>query len=282
MTRGRATAIVAILTAACGGRDQAPPTPAAPVRIVISGASSMVPLCSETANLFMKSRPGVLVEVSSGTSHSGLAAVTDGTATIGNSDIFASAEQASALEDHRVAVVGIGVFANRGAFNDGVKSLSMAQLRGIFAGRIRNWKELGGRPQPITVLHRSKDSGTRRIFTSVVMQGEDFADGGEIGSSGKMQTALRETPGAISYLVLSYDHPDLKRLALDGVSATNDSVAEGRYPLWAYQHMYVRPPVNDATRALLAFMQTPPVQEEILPKLGFIAMSRMKVSRDHD
>jgi phosphate transport system substrate-binding protein len=283
--RGRraAAACGALFLAACGGSERAAPLPsAAPARITIMGASSMVALCSEAANRFMKVNPGVIVEVSSGTSHSGVGAVADGTATIGTSDLFATGPLAGGLEDHRVAVVGIGVFAHKGAYNDRVSSLSTDQIRRIFAGRVRDWKEVGGGNQAMQALHRSKESGTRYVFGSVLMKGEVFGTGSEIGSSGRMQTALRETPGAISYLVLSYAHADLKPLAIDGVPPSEDTIAGGTYPLWAYEHMYVKPPVSAATRSFLEFVMTPAVQAGVLPGLGFIPMAKMKVSRDHD
>ena len=44
--------------------------------------------------------------------------------------------------------------------------LSQAQLVGIFLGRIRDFKELGCAPRPITVIFRSDGSGTSANFTA--------------------------------------------------------------------------------------------------------------------
>jgi phosphate transport system substrate-binding protein len=271
-------------TMGCGGKaSDPPPTPAAAtVRITVKGATSMVPLSSEAANIFMKAHPGVIVEVSPGSSHDGINGAADGTATIGLSDLFATGSQAATLEDHRVAVVGVGVFANKGPFNSRVASLSKEQLRGIFTGRIKSWKEVGGGNQAMVPLHRNQDSGTRYVFGSVVMEGQAFAAGEEIGSSGKMQSALRTTPGAISYLVLSYAHPDLQAMNVDGVPASTETITAGAYPLWAYEHMYVKPPVDATTSAFLGLMLNPSVQNALLARLGFIPIAAMKVSRDKD
>lgn len=44
--------------------------------------------------------------------------------------------------------------------------LSQPQLAAIFLGRLRNFSQLGCRPQPITVIYRSDGSGTTAAFTA--------------------------------------------------------------------------------------------------------------------
>ena len=43
-----------------------------------------------------------------------------------------------------------------------VKELTSGQLKGIFSGKIKNWKEVGGEDLPITVYIVGKESATRR------------------------------------------------------------------------------------------------------------------------
>jgi phosphate transport system substrate-binding protein len=249
-----------------------------PVRIVITGASSMVPLSTEASNRYMKEHPGTIIEVSTSASQGGLADVLSGKASIGNSDVAAAPDQEAALDDTRVAVAGIAAVANAGPFNAAVASISRSQLREIFAGRIRNWKEVGGGNQAISVLHRGQDSGTRRVFSQLMMDGLEFTEGQEVRSSGAMQTALLQTRGAISYLVLSHVVPGLKALALNGVAPTSENIIAGTYPLWAYEHMYVKRPRGEAVVPFLDFVLSPTIQDE-LPRLGFVPIGRMKATR---
>jgi phosphate transport system substrate-binding protein len=274
----RHVALAFCIGLAGGCRDSTPPERARPARIVMTGASSMVPLSTEAANRYMKEHPGAIIEVSAGGSYRGLADVMSGAATIGNSDVAAAPDQEAALEGTPVAVAGIAAVANAGPFNIAVSSLSLGQLRDVFAGRIRNWKEVGGGDQTIFVLHRETDSGTRAVFSKLVMNGQEVVAGPELRGSGAIQTALRQTQGSISYLPLSHVLPELKALAIDGVAPSSDNIITGRYPLWAYEHMYVKRPTSAAVGQFLEFVLSPSVQDD-LPRLGFISIGKMKVSR---
>jgi phosphate transport system substrate-binding protein len=156
----------------------------------------------------------------------------------------------------------------------------MAQLRGIFSGQIRDWSEVGGQKQPIVTVVRPKGSGTRASFGSIVLGGDHFAaDAKEQESSALVQTMLLQTAGAISHLSLSYSHPDLKTFAVDGVAPTPQTVEDGAYAIWSYEHMYTRGPASGATRAFIDFVLSPEVQNEILLRDGFIPASAMKAAR---
>ncbi len=56
-----------------------------------------------------------------------------------------------------------------------VKSLTWEQLRDIHTGRIKNWRDLGGKDQPITVFSDTPTGGTRAMIKADVMSGQDYA-----------------------------------------------------------------------------------------------------------
>jgi len=55
-----------------------------------------------------------------------------------------------------------------------VSSLTWEQIRDIQAGRIKNWKDVGGSNQPITVFADTPTGGTRAMIKTIVMGGQDF------------------------------------------------------------------------------------------------------------
>jgi phosphate transport system substrate-binding protein len=56
-----------------------------------------------------------------------------------------------------------------------VSSLSKAQVRDIHTGKIKNWKEVGGKDMPITVFTDTVTGGTRALIKQEVMGGEEYA-----------------------------------------------------------------------------------------------------------
>ena len=56
-----------------------------------------------------------------------------------------------------------------------VKSLSWEQLKDIHTGKVTNWKQVGGKDQPIAVYTDAAASATRGLVKQVVLGGADYA-----------------------------------------------------------------------------------------------------------
>ena len=271
MIARRLVLLAALWTLGC----QAPASPPPPSdQVNVAGSTALLPLVTAVANSFMRQHPEHVVEVSPGGSSAGIEAVATGMVTIGMSDVPARSEVAAELVDHPVALVGLAAMAHRGDYNANVDSVTRGQLAAVFRGETTDWSELGGDPFPIVVVHRRRGSGTRKAFRRLLLGDEDFAGGGlELESSGQVQTTLLSTPGAISYLAFSYAHPKLKLLSVDGAAPVNAEIAAGRYPLWAREHLYTKGPADGSAREFLDYVQSPHVQDEIVPRYGFLSSS---------
>jgi phosphate transport system substrate-binding protein len=256
---------------------------AAFVSFKIAGSSALLPFMAETANAYMTSHPGVAIQVDAGGSEVGLAKVAAGTIAIGTSDLFAQGDRGRRLEDHKIGIIGIAAMAHRGAFNASLHSLSRDQLRRIFTGQVIDWSELGGGKQPITIISRQKGTGSRTTFGAIILGGDHFASTCvEQENAAQVQTALMHTPGAISYLPLSYRRAELAVFELEGTPASSENIEAGTYPIWSYAHMYTRGPATGQVRAFIDFVLSAPVQRNILPRAGLISLAAMKISREHD
>ncbi len=275
---------LALCLLACTPRGTDDSLDAAPLaNFKIAGSTAVLPFATQAANAFMKTHPDVSIQVDPGGSHTGLAKLAAGNVAIGASDVFAGGDLAGKLEDHRIGVVGFAAMANRGPFNESIHSLTKQELWRIFAGQVRDWSELGGESQAITMINRPKTSGTRAAFASIVLVGDQFVSGAiEQESSAQLQTTLLETRGAISYLAIPYRHPDLAVFELDGVPASPENISTGVYPIWSYEHMYTLGPATDKVRAFIDFALSAPMQSDTLVRAGFIPIGSMKVSREHD
>lgn len=252
------------------------------VEILAVGSTALQPLVEAAGESFSADNPNYTITVQGGGSGTGLSQVEAGAVTIGNSDVFADEKDgvdASKLVDHKVAVVGMAPVANKDA---GVTDLSQQDLIDIFTGKVKNWSELGGADQEISVINRASGSGTRATFEKWGLDGAETIQTQEQDSSGTVRKIVAETPGAISYLALSYLDDSIQALSLDGVEATPENIADNKWPIWSYEHMYTNGEPDANVKAFLDYIMTDDVQQGIVIELGYLPITDMKVERSVD
>lgn len=282
--------VFAFIAAGCGnsdeantkskGNDGASKTENVSGSITAVGSSALQPLVEEAANQYMDENQDATINVQGGGSGTGLSQISEGAVDIGNSDIFAEEKDgidASKIVDHKVAVVGMGPVANKEV---GVDGLTKQQLIDIFTGKVKNWKEVGGKDQEIVVINRAEGSGTRAVFEKQALDGATPIKAQEQDSSGTVQKIVSETPGAISYLAFSYFNDSLKALKVDDVEPNQANVETNDWKIWAYEHMYTNGEPDGLTKAFLDYMLGDDVQSSLVTELGYIPVTGMKVERD--
>ncbi len=246
--------------------------------LVLSGSTALQPLASAAAEQFMSTNPKASIQVNGGGSGTGLSQVSQGAVQIGNSDVFAEEKKIEGLVDNKVAVVGMTAAINPKV---GIKDIKKADLIKVFTGKITNWKELGGADQKITLVNRPESSGTRAVFNKLALDGATPAEGVTEDASNTVKKIISETPGAIGYLALSYFTDDtVTKMSIDGVQPTEENIQSDKFPVWAYEHMYTKGEPTDIEKAFLDYMMSDEVQNTILPKQGYLAVTKMKVERD--
>lgn len=249
--------------------------------ITASGSSALQPLVQEAADAYMKEHSEATINVQGGGSGTGLSQVSEQQVAIGNSDVFAEEKEdipADKLVDHKVAVVGMAAVVHPEV---GIDDIKQDDLIKVFTGKVKNWKELGGADEKITLVNRPDSSGTRATFETYALKGEKSAEGITEDSSGTVQKIISETPGAIGYLALSYLQDDsIKALKIDGVEATEDNIATNDYSVWAYQHMYTHGEPEGLTKQFLDYMLSDEVQNNLVSEMGYMPVTKMKVERD--
>lgn len=251
--------------------------------ILAVGSSALQPLVEQASQKFMDLNPKVSIQVQGGGSGTGLTQVSGGQANIGNSDVFAEekldAAKAAELVDHQVAVVAMAAVVNPDV---NIDNLTKDQLVQIFTGEVTNWSEVGGNDQKIQIINRPSSSGTRATFEKYALgtKTEDLKGAIQEDSSGTVKKLVKETPGAIGYLALSYLDDSVKTVKYDGVEATVDNVANGSYPVWAFEHMYTKGEASEVVTAFLDFIKSEEVQNADVVELGYIPVSKMQVKRD--
>ena len=136
---------------------------------------------------------------------------------------------------------------------------------------------------PVVIINRPSSSGTRATFKKYALEGMDEAQGLGLteDSNGTVKKTIGETDGAISYIGLSYLDATVKAIKLDGVEANAANIADGKYPIWAYEHMYTKGEPTGTAKKFIDYIMTDEVQKGIIAKLKYVSILDMKVQREN-
>jgi phosphate transport system substrate-binding protein len=144
-----------------------------------------------------------------------------------------------------------------------VKSLTTKQVQEIYTGKIKNWKEVGGKDALIKPYTRNQNSGSQELMESLVMKGLTIGNievdyEPELPSMSLVFTRLRSDVNALGYTVYYYkDHivrdPIVKSLAIDGVSPDRKSIKNNTYPFVAEVYATIRSDLERSTMAYKLF-----------------------------
>lgn len=240
----------------CGRREEAR-------TLNVAGSTTVLPIVQAAAEEFQKERPGTKIAVQGGGSSTGIEAATTGTADIGTSSReLKGAEKNAGLVDHIIAIDAIAIIVNP---SNPVSNLTKAQLKGIFGGRIQNWREVGGADLPIVLVNRDEASGTREAFQKRVLGGESFYKRAVIQpGSGQVRSIVEGTPAAIGYMSLGYVTRQVKVVKYGGVAPTKVSIAKGQYGLQRKLHLFTKGEAKGKVKDFIDFILSPKVQREIV------------------
>lgn len=209
----------------------------------IDGSTTVLPIAQKAAEVFMKKHPSIKVFVSGSGSGTGIKALMDGTTDIATSSREAKdKEVASAkkkniiLTGHRVALDGIVPVVHPSMK---LENITMEQLRDIYNGKIKSWKELGGPNRPISVVSRDTSSGTYEVWEEKVLQKDKVrADALLVASNGQAVQTVAQNKYAIGYIGIGYIDKSIKVLTVKGIKPTPDTVRNGSWPISRPLYMY--------------------------------------------
>ncbi len=121
------------------------------------------------------------------------------------------------------------------------EGLSTEQIQDIYAGKITNWQEVGGKNEKIRAFQRPENSGSQTMLqklmegkTLMVPPKEDLVLG--MGGIIDQTASYRNYKNAIGYSFLFFatemiQNNEIKLLKVDGVKPDKGTIASGAYPL---------------------------------------------------
>jgi phosphate transport system substrate-binding protein len=183
----------------------------------------------------------------------------------------------------RIGVDAVAMIVSKDVWEGGVKSLSREQLAGIYEGRIRNWKELGGPDRRIAFFNKEPGRGTWEVFVHWVYGDAKKAPAvsfPEVGGNEEARNKVASTRGAMSQLSSSW--ADGKRvfalsLMVDGkvVGPTSEAIATGAYPLSRPLFVLTDGEPAGAARTMVDFLLSDRGQA-MVEKHGYLPLGNLK------
>jgi len=153
-----------------------------------------------------------------------------------------------------VAWDALAVIVNK---SNKVKSLTTAQVKGIFKGRITNWKEVGGSDEPIDLYVRTgKLSGVGYAIRQYLFQDsdEDFIATHVVKSSGPLEKAVEKQSNAIGITGISSARKrKVKIIGFDGKEPSYDNVKNGKYGLYRPLYLVSSPAPSKYVKSFIEF-----------------------------
>jgi phosphate transport system substrate-binding protein len=251
-------------------------TVAAESRLVITGSSTIAPLALEIAKRFEARNPGARIDVQSGGSSRGIADARKGVAQIGMvSRALKTGEDD--LVAHTIAMDGIALIVHR---SNPVSGATDDQVRAIYRGELRNWKDMGGPQRPITVVNKAEGRSTLELFLQHFgLKNSEVRAHVVIGDNQQGIKTVAGNPGAIGYVSIGtadYEAAHgavIRLLPMAGVQATVEGVRSGRFPLSRPLNLVTFGEPGSLARRFIEFAQSEAV-DDLISAQYFVAPPR--------
>lgn len=132
-----------------------------------------------------------------------------------------------------------------------VESLSFQQIKDIYAGKITNWKEVGGEDKDIMAYQRQPNSGSQTGMLDLVIGPDEIMEApteliiAEMGALVDAVAVYNNEEDAIGYSYYYYvtdmwKNENVKLIAVDDVYPDNETISDGSYPIQTAYYAVLR------------------------------------------
>ena len=229
--------------------------------ISIKGSDTMVLLGQKWAETYMKKNTGVTIQVTGGGSGVGLAALINGTTDIAESSRPMKDAEKTQLQQKRglptmelpVALDGLAVYVHE---KNPLTEISLEQLKKIYTGVAKNWKEVGGNDERIILYGRENSSGTYAYFKEHVLENGDYYPTTQTlpGTAAVINAVSKDIRGigygGIAYLKGVKALKVKKNASSPAVEPTLENVQSNAYPISRFLYWYLAGQPKDQIKKL--------------------------------
>lgn len=157
-----------------------------------------------------------------------------------------------------------------------IDNLTIEQIQNIYTGKITNWSEVGGENAQIVAYQREKNSGSQNLMEKMVMKGLKMMEVPQnlelTNMSGLIDkiASYENSKNSIGYSIYlyakeQYVKDSIKFLSINGVYPSDETIADGSYPLSKIVYAIYRKdePQDSNTRKLVDWLKTEEGQKTV-------------------
>lgn len=251
----------------------------------INGSTTVFPPVNDAAAM-LRERLDIEIRVDTqGGSSGGISMLGEKLVHIGMSSKSLAEKDRMKYQDVKFHETSIGedavaLVVSKDVWEGGVRAISKEEMQGIYEGRIRNWKELGGPDRRIVFFNKEPGRGTWEVFAKWLYGDSKKAplvSFPEVGANEEARNKVGSTRGAISQL--SYSWADRERvfpLAIregeNVIEPGPETIVSGSYPMRRPLFLLTDGKPEGNVKAFLAFMLGNEGQE-LVRKHGYLALA---------
>jgi phosphate transport system substrate-binding protein len=245
--------------------------------IVIKGSTTVLPIAQMVSEVYMKANPDVRISISGGGSGNGMKALIDGSTDIADSSRFIKDKEVKlAVENGRYPVpfaVAYDCIIPVVHPSNSITNLTLDQLKAIYKGEIKNWKDVGGPDRKIVIISRDTSSGTYEVWEEKIMKKERVYPGALLqASNGAVVQAVSKNKNAIGYIGLGYLDASIKALSANGITGSPETTLNGTYPVSRPLYMFTAGWPKGDTLKFINFVIHPQKGQKYVAKAGYVPL----------
>jgi phosphate transport system substrate-binding protein len=245
--------------------------------LVIKGSTTVLPIAQKVAEAYMQQNPDVKISISGGGSGNGIKALIDGSTDIADSSRFIKDKEVElAVEKGEYPVpfaVAYDCIVPVVHPSNPVMNLTMEQLKAVYQGEVKNWKEVGGPDRPIVVISRDTSSGTYEVWHKKVLKEERVFPGALLqASNGAVVQAVSKNKNAVGYIGLGYIDESVKPLTVNKIKGSEETTLNGTYPISRPLYMFTNGWPKGDTLNFINFVLHPEKGQKYVGEAGFVPL----------
>lgn len=249
--------------------------------ISITGSTTVLPVMQKAGEAFMNEHPGAKLMIAGGGSGSGIKALSEGLCDIAMSsrDIKENEindAKAKGVNPTRLAIA-LDALAPIIHPENPVNSLSLEQLASIYAGKITNWKEVGGNDARIVLVSRDSSSGTFETWVELVMNKQKISPRALLqASNGGVVQVVAQNKQAIGYIGFGYLGESVKSLKIGDIAPTAENAVSNIWPISRELYIFTNGEPQGDIKDLCDYLLDPKKGQKAVAEVGYIPLPSKK------